>query len=175
MTEPKLIISPKTKVGQLLDAYPELEALLIELSPTFAKLKNPILRKTVARVTTLQQAAVVGGLKVDVLVNRLREETGQAGYEANIDDTDYLSISPPPPWYNESRISFRFNAITIINSGNSPMNDILKLAHNLKEGEILEVRTPFVPAPIIDMLKSKDFLVYSLQKGDEILSYFRKV
>lgn len=173
MADPKLIISPKTKVGQLLDAYPELENLLIELSPTFAKLKNPILRKTVARVTSLQQAAVVGGLKVDELVNRLRKETGQADYAATSDDIDYLSITPPS-WYDVSRISRRFNAIPVINSGNSPMNEILRLAHNLNEGDILELRTPFVPAPVIDMLKSKGFRVFSLQKGDEVLSYVRK-
>ena len=31
------------------------------MSPAFEKLKNPILRKTVARVATLAQVAVVGG------------------------------------------------------------------------------------------------------------------
>ncbi len=77
MTTGNLIISPKTKVGELLDAYPQLENILLELSPAFAKLKNPILRKTVGRIATLQQAAAVGGLKTDELVNRLRKEAGQ--------------------------------------------------------------------------------------------------
>ena len=63
MAAEKLIISPKTKVGELLDAYPQMEGVLLDLSPAFAKLKNPILRKTVARIATLQRAAVVGGLK----------------------------------------------------------------------------------------------------------------
>ena len=45
-----MVISPKTKVGELLDAYPELESVLMEMSPAFEKLKNPILRRTVARV-----------------------------------------------------------------------------------------------------------------------------
>ena len=65
MAVENLIISPKTKVGELLDAYPQLESVLFDLSPAFAKLKNPILRKTVARIATLQQAAAVGGLKTD--------------------------------------------------------------------------------------------------------------
>lgn len=56
----KLIITPKTKVFELLLAYPELEALLIEMAPVFKKLQNPVLRRTIARVTTLQQAAQVG-------------------------------------------------------------------------------------------------------------------
>ncbi|MDD4434532.1 MAG: DUF1858 domain-containing protein, partial [Parabacteroides sp.] len=48
------------KVAELLNDYPEIEDTLLSLSPAFAKLRNPVLRKTVARVTTLQQAAKVG-------------------------------------------------------------------------------------------------------------------
>ncbi len=61
----KLIISPKTKPGELLDAFPQLEDVLIEISPSFAKLKDPTLRKTVDHVATLQQAVVVVGLKME--------------------------------------------------------------------------------------------------------------
>jgi hypothetical protein len=39
-------------------------------------LKNPKLRRTVARVTSLQQAALVGGIKMEDLVNRLRKAVG---------------------------------------------------------------------------------------------------
>lgn len=49
----ELIIIPKTKLVGLLDAFPQLENVLQELSPSFAKLKNPILRKTVARLASL--------------------------------------------------------------------------------------------------------------------------
>ena len=55
MAASKIIISPKTKVGELLDNYPDLESVLMEMSPAFEKLRNPVLRKTVARVATLQQ------------------------------------------------------------------------------------------------------------------------
>lgn len=55
----KLIITPHTKVSELLDAYPELEPILLELSPAFEKLKNPLLRKTIARFTTLKHAASI--------------------------------------------------------------------------------------------------------------------
>src|SRR5665647_919529 len=89
MAAEKLIISPKTKVGELLDFYPQLESVLLDLSPAFAKLKNPILRKTVARIATLQQAAVVGGLKTDELVNRLRKEAGQNELTGETDRDNY--------------------------------------------------------------------------------------
>ena len=50
----ELIIAPKTKVAELIDAYPQLEQVLIDYVPAFEKLRNPVLRKTVARITTLQ-------------------------------------------------------------------------------------------------------------------------
>ncbi len=50
-------ITPNMKVAEFLKHYPELESVPINMAPAFAKLKNPVLRKTVARVATLGQAA----------------------------------------------------------------------------------------------------------------------
>jgi hypothetical protein len=165
-----MVISPKTKVGELLDTYPELESVLMEMSPAFEKLKNPILRRTVARVATLQQIAVVGGLNVDFIVNRLRSETGQNTSEAADSDKEYLS-SEPPSWFDVKNIRNCFDASPIINSGASPMNEILREANLLKPGEILELKTPFIPAPIIDILKGKDFKVFCIQNDKRTTCY----
>ncbi|MDD2306774.1 MAG: DUF1858 domain-containing protein [Prolixibacteraceae bacterium] len=173
MSEPKLIISPKTKVGELLDTFPQLEDVLLELSPSFAKLKNPILRKTVARVASLQQAAIIGGLKVDELVNRLRKEVGQDIFSGDTENTQYLAVTPPD-WFNETQVVQNFDASPIINSGGSPMAEILTLAKELQADKILEIKTPFVPAPIIDMLKDKGFKSFSMQQGEDVVSYFAK-
>jgi hypothetical protein len=43
-------IGPETTVGALLEAYPELERVLMEMAPAFAKLRNPVVRRTVAKV-----------------------------------------------------------------------------------------------------------------------------
>ncbi|WP_423130267.1 DUF1858 domain-containing protein [Gaoshiqia sp. Z1-71] len=169
----KLIITPKTKVGELLDAFPFLEDVLLELSPAFAKLKNPILRKTVARVASLQQAAVIGGLKVEELVNRLRTEAGQEALSGELENSAYLTHTPPG-WFSAGKISRTFDASPAINSGGSPMAEILGLANRLQPGEILELKTPFVPAPIIDMLREKGFATFSMQHADGVTSYFIK-
>jgi hypothetical protein len=172
MEKNKLIISPQTKVGELLDAYPDLEKVLFELSPAFAKLKNPILRKTVARIASLQQAAIVGKLKVDDLVNRLRKEVGQE-YLSDIQETE-SSVNIPPAWFDENKITIRFNAIPIINAGNSPMAEIISQSSLLGDDEIFELKAPFIPAPIIDKLKERGFEAFSVQKGDIVLNYFCK-
>jgi hypothetical protein len=173
MADQILVISPKTKVGELLEAYPQLEEVLIGLSPAFEKLKNPVLRKTVARVATLQQVAIVGGLKVDELVNRLRKETGQEEPFFADGNNNYLTDSPPG-WFDPATVIHRFDAIPVINEGGSPMADILAITQKMKEGEALELKTPFVPAPIIDVVRSKGFKVFSIQGQGEVLTWFTK-
>ena len=170
MEKSKLIISPKTKVGELLDSYPELEGVLIQLSPAFEKLKNPVLRKTVARVATLQQIAVVGGINVDVIVNRLRKELGQSGDINHNIKSEYLS-SGIPDWFDKAKIVSTFDASPIINSGGSPMADILNHTSNLNEGEIFELRSPFIPAPIVDLLQKRGYRVNCVQMDDFVITY----
>ena len=74
----KLPITPQTKVGELLEAYPELEAVLVAQTPIFEKLKNPVLRKTVAKVATLEKAAAIANIPVVKLVSELRKAAGQS-------------------------------------------------------------------------------------------------
>ena len=75
-----LAITPHTTVGDLLAAYPELEAVLIARSPAFARLKNPVLRRTIAKVATLAQAANIAVMPPVDLVNELRRAVGRRRY-----------------------------------------------------------------------------------------------
>jgi hypothetical protein len=124
-------------------------------------------------VASLQQAAIIGGLKVDELVNRLRKEVGQDIFSGDTENAQYLAVTPPD-WFNKTQVVQHFDASPIINSGGSPMAEILTLVKELQADKILEIKTPFVPAPIIDMLKDQGFKSFSLQKGDEVVSYFAK-
>ncbi len=168
-----VIITPKTKIGVLLESYPGLESVLISMSPAFAKLKNPVLRKTVARVASIQQIAAVGGLNADEIVNRLRKEVGQTTGEEESSESENLSADIPA-WFDEMKIVIRFDASPVINSGGSPMIDILNRTKEMNPGEIFELMTPFVPAPIIDMLKSKGFKVYTRSGDQNVMSYISK-
>jgi len=48
-----LDITPSITVHELLNAYPELEDVLIGIAPTFKKLKNPVLRRSSAKLLPL--------------------------------------------------------------------------------------------------------------------------
>ena len=72
-------LSAKTKIDDLLKQYPFLEDFLITLSPRFKGLKNPIMRKTMGKVATLEMAASVSGLNLEALISSLAAEIGKHG------------------------------------------------------------------------------------------------
>lgn len=166
-----LIITPKTKVGELLNAYPELEDKLIEMAPVFKKLRNPVLRRTIARVTTLQQAASVGEIPVHKLVNTLRELTGQDQLEGL--DSSTGGPQEKPSWFDESRISKKLDARPVIEQGGHPLGDVLNDIKGFQAGEIYELVTPFLPAPLIERVMAQGFDCWSVKEGEEtFVSYF---
>lgn len=158
-------ISPKTKIGELLDNYPELEETLLEMSPAFTKLKNPILRKTIGRIATLQQAAAIGNIPVEKIVNTLRQKAGQE----NVTELETMSImeTKQPAWFDETRISIRFNATPLINAGEHPMGQVLSRLKELQPGDIFELQTPFLPAPIIEIIREKGYPVWTNKQSED--------
>lgn len=145
----KLIITPKTKIYDLLEAYPALEEVLIELAPEFRKLKNPVLRKTIARITSISQASLVGGLNVEELVNRLRNEVGQGSIEA-IDETGNKYNTVQPGWFNRQAIVNTIDIRDMLNRDEQPVHEVLAAIRKLNDNQILEIIAPFVPAPLLD-------------------------
>jgi uncharacterized protein (DUF2249 family) len=168
-----LVITPRTKVHELLTAYPELEDVLIEMAPVFKKLKNPVLRRTIARVTTLQQAAQVGEIPVNKLVNSLRHKVGQDTLEGL--DAGAAGTSGKPAWLNEQQIVRRLDARPVIEQGGHPLGDVLEGVKELKSGEIFELTTPFLPAPLIERVVAQGFDHFADKKAEDLfISYFLK-
>ncbi len=165
------LITPKTRVGELLDTYPELEPILMELAPAFKKLQNPVLRRTVGKVATLQQAAALGKVSLSEIINTLRMEVGQALF----DETGMASniIEDEPDWFNDEKITVRFDATPVINAGQNPMQDILKNLDKISREEIFLLITPFIPAPIIEIIGKKGYTHYCLKIDDVVFhTYF---
>ncbi len=74
-----LSIGPETTIAALLCTFPAPEEVLIEMAPAFAKLRNPLVRRTVARIATLEQAAAIGGVDLQGMILKLRRSrSGQA-------------------------------------------------------------------------------------------------
>jgi len=170
----KLIITPKTKIAELLDAYPQLEDILIEMAPQFKKLQNPVLRKTIARITSLQQASIVGRVPVDKMINALRRNVGQEQMEGGISETNYLDAEQPG-WFSETSVVKQLDARPLLEKGQNPLNVVLKEVQELGSGDIYELTTAFLPAPLIDNVRAKGYTSWSKRIGEDvIITFFMK-
>ncbi len=172
--EQKLIITPKTKILQLIETYPELEDLLIEAAPAFKKLKNPILRKTVAKVATVQQAAAIGNLKVQELVNLLRHEVGQDAFTGS--ETGDLNINyNQPDWFEKSKVTKHFDARQMLETGEMPVHQVMADLKDLPVEQIYELTVPLLTVPLIEKASSLGFDHWvDKQKEDLFVIRFRQ-
>ena len=168
----EFLIEPETKVAALLDRSPELEDVLISMAPPFKKLKNPILRKTVAKVATLRQAAAVGRIPVDELVGRLRTAVGQPQSVVTRSEGDELEyFTEQPEWFDENHVVETF-VESDLGSNVMPLTPLLRRAKEARENEIVELVTTYLPAPGIDIMKKKGFEAWSVSRGEFIKTYF---
>ena len=166
----ELIIAPKTKIAELIDAYPQLEQVLIGYVPAFEKLRNPVLRRTVARVTTLQQAAVIGGVNVEDLINHLRKEVGQDRFA---DEAAAAYTTERPGWFSEARVVTELDARDMLAAGEQPVNQVIADLQAVNEGEIYRLIAPFMPAPLVDKASSLGISHWVRQDDDqEFVIYF---
>ncbi|MFB3818828.1 MAG: DUF1858 domain-containing protein [Candidatus Methylomirabilales bacterium] len=148
-----IAITPETRVADLLEAYPALEDVLVEQAACFKALKNPILRRTVARVATLEKAAQMGGLPVRSLVAVLRQAAGQSpevpaepAAEAPPPET------PPPAWFAEDRVRQVLNADGLLAAGEMPLARIKQALRAAAPGDLVCLVSSFRPAPLLDAL-----------------------
>ena len=165
-------IEPETKIAALLEHYAELEDVLISMAPPFRKLKNPILRRSVAKVASLRQAAVVARIPVDELVNRLRAAVGQpqtGGTEKEDENNAYFTGQPK--WFDEIKVVKTF-VESDLDTNVMPLTPLLEHARKMQEGEIVELITTYLPAPGIDIMKEKGFQTWSMARGEFVKSYF---
>lgn len=169
----KIPITPDTKISQLLDSYPGLEDILIEITPTFKKLKNPVLRKTIARITTVRQAAKVGNVPLGDVINRLRNAAGIAEtFEEN--ENASTSHAGVPDWFDESKIVQTLDARSMLERGEHPVNIVLAEVKKLPPGEIYALVTDFVPVPLIEKAEETGAEVWYREDGTVVTSYFKK-
>jgi hypothetical protein len=169
-----LRIEPGTTVGALLEAYPEAESILIDLAPAFSRLRNPVVRRTVAKVATLEQAAKIGGVSLRLVIEKLRAFTGQSGSQANVaaseDEPDRA-----PDWVVRARVVEEVDAAAMLDRGVHPIGKIREAVGALGPGEAVLLRAPFRPEPLLDTMRRAGVTVYCAHEGENYVVYFARI
>lgn len=161
------------RVGDLLVLYPELEETLISCSPVFVRLRNPVLRKTIARVATLKQAAAVAGINEFELVNKLRYNAGQPEITELTNNTTMTQNKPE--WLENAAITETLDARDMLARGEHPLTAVLEKMHNMDAGSIFLLITPFKPMPLIEKVAATGAETWTEEiTPAEFHSFFRK-
>ncbi|WP_457606382.1 DUF1858 domain-containing protein [Nitratifractor sp.] len=158
-------ITPQTVVNNLLTEYPQLEAYLMQLHPKYKKLKNPILRRTVARIATLSQVAKIGGFNPLELTNLLRKEVGQPllNEEGTVVEEEETER---PNWLEGKEAAIVLDGDALLEAQKNPLAEVRKALKKLEAGQVLRLDTDFLPEPLIDTFKKDGLQVWS-EKIDE--------
>ena len=164
----ELPITPDTRIAELLETYPHLEEVLIQLSPHFKALKNPVLRRTVAKVATLSKAAQMGGLSLRQLIQTLRQAVGQP--TADLESLPADAAAPaapagPPGWLDTSRVRLTIDADQLLAACEYPLGRVQRAVQELAEGDLLCLTSAFRPIPLIELLEKGGHRAY-VQEGD---------
>jgi Domain of unknown function (DUF1858) len=167
-------IAPETTVGALLDAYPKLESILVEMAPAFAKLRNPVVRRTVAKVATLEQAAKIGGISLQTMVLRLRILTGQSAPDLPVLQPRQDSDRDGASWLTAGRVVEEIDADAMLERGIHPIGKIREALGVLGPGEVVVLRSSFRPQPLIETLRRVGAAVHSSSQGTTHLTWFGK-
>jgi len=166
-------ITLETKIADLLNNYEGMKDILIEINPKFKKLNNPILRRTVARVAGVKQAAIVGGMDPYDLLNRLRVAVGQSPVEAE-GDLHIAETDPAPEWI-EQDVKVTIDANVLLDAEKNPLAEVRKALRTIEEGELISIVSDFKPQPLIDEFEKAGHAVYCQEVGEgQFLTFIRK-
>ncbi len=165
-------VTPHTKVGALLDAHPDLEDVLIQAVPAFVKLKNPILRATVAKVATLEQAAKVGGLPLPELMGLIWRALGQEAGAAAEGASAVLDTWPA--WYREEAVQSRLDVAAILAEGGHPLSKVKQALAEQPPGAIVLLQSEFEPAPLLALAAQEGLLTACMRQDSSFFTALRR-
>ena len=153
-----------TTIADLLNNYKGMKDILIGINPKFKKLNNPILRRTLAKLATVKQTAIIGGMKPEDLLNQLRVSVGQEPISLQLDgDVDNIDI---PAWADE-KAATELNANELLDADKNPLAEVRKALKGLQSGETLALVADFKPEPLIEEFEKQGLKTATIKIDDD--------
>ncbi len=166
-------ITLETKIADLLNDYEGMKDILIKINPKFKKLNNPVLRRTLAKIAGVKQAAVVGGMDPEDLLNQLRVAVGQKPVKSHGEKEDHV-VEVRPDWIS-SEAKTSLNANEMLDREKNPLAEANKILKKLETGDILTIVSDFRPEPLIEAFEKAGHTVYCDAKADDrFVTYVKK-
>lgn len=166
-----MIINANTKIATILKQEPDALEAIINISPMFTKLRNPIIRKLMAGRTSLAMAAKAGGCSIADFYDKLKP----LGFEI---DNETLSVKTAEKSLPHFIISLKpaniidLDVRPIIASGKDPLHIIIEKIKTIQPGQAIKIINSFEPVPLILLLEKKGFASYTETIKDHLTHTF---
>lgn len=158
--------SPDTVVADAIRSDPAVVDRLVALDPVFAKLRNPVLRKVMARLVRFRDAAKVAGVPLEAIMAAVNGEAQPASSEKSEAPSD---AGPAPGWMAsvDPEAAAHLDVRPILAAGDEPLGAVMRAAAAVPEGGVLLLEAPFDPVPLRRVLVRKGFVSHAEPLGPE--------
>jgi hypothetical protein len=155
-------VAPTDRVSDVLARDEALVDVFVRHAPHFAKLRNRAMRRVMARLVTVEQAARTAGVSADLLVDDLNTALGiapvrraDAGAATPVQASDVGDdgSSEPPPDQPVVEVDVRDD----LRSGREPFSRIMAAVAALRPEEVLHLRAIFEPVPLFAVMGKRGF------------------
>lgn len=180
-------INRNTKISELIDYNIKSIDAIATINKKFKKLKNPVLRKILAKRVSISEASKIGGSTVD----KFFEVLSPLGFTI---ETDIKGTVPTKENNNNKEIKNNKIKISEMNiqdldpkkiteldvrdeivAGNDPFVLIMDELKKMPEGNTLKLTNIFEPIPLINKLNKKGYKTYADHSQDGVvITYFKK-
>lgn len=172
-----MVINAETRISALLKENPKALDAIIELSPKFSKLRNPVLRKIMAARTSIGAASKIGACTVDDFFAKLQPLgfiIDNSVIQKTVEDKQLPILAFMKKENNLS--AEELDVRPVIDSGNDPYSVIMSKVKQLPAGGVLKLVNSFEPLPLIKILSKKGFEYYVEHIGADLVNtYFHKI
>jgi hypothetical protein len=158
-------IQATDRVADVLARDEALVDVFVRHSPHFAKLRSGALRRVMARLVTVEQAARIAAVDVDALLRDLDAALGLEPRAEHVADDgarardDRAAIATHPAGAPVVELDVRDD----LREGREPFSRIMAAVAALADRDVLRLRATFEPAPLIAVLARRGFAHESLE------------
>lgn len=161
---------PVRATDRVSDVLARDEALLevfVGHAPHFAKLRNRTMRRVMARLVTVEQAARMAGVPVAGLLDAINGALG-----VTVVEDIAQPAAPPSAEPSSQRHPAEANEVILdvreeLRAGREPFSTIMRAVGAMKQGDVLRLRTTFEPVPLFHVLGKRGLTREVVEHGPE--------
>lgn len=169
-----MTINANTKIAAILKQRPDALEAIVSISPKFAKLRNPFLRKLMAGRTTIAMASKLGGCSISDFFTRLQP----LGFDIDAETKEIPTGKGAIPEFLKKinpKDIVELDVRPVFDTGKDPLHIILQKVKQLQPQQALNIINTFEPTPLIHLLAKQGFESFTDVVDSEVIyTYFFK-